>query len=100
LASFILTSDKDRFVISDFTVNVRAMRQMGTWDVYKQASILVALGWLIEDGKGRVPSAWLVPKNLREFMRHRRDEEAGRKARVRDLIKGMSERRRAERNAA
>jgi len=97
MASFILTSDKDRFTPSDFTSSVRPMRHMGTWEVSRQASILVALGWLIEDGKGRTPSAWIVPRGLRTRMAERRAAEMERKAEIRERIAEMAACRRAER---
>lgn len=84
IASFILTSDKDRFTASDFTAGVRSLRGLTTWEVGQRVSPLVAGGWLYEDENGK---GWEVIKNLREAMSERRAEEAKRKADVMKIIK-------------
>jgi hypothetical protein len=82
LASFILTSPKDRFTASDFTNGVHSMRGLGVWEVAQKLSPLVAGGWLVEDESGKVTRAWEVVKGLREGMAKRREEEVSRKAEI------------------
>lgn len=84
IASFILTSDKERFTASDFTAGVRSLRGLTTWEIGQRVSPLVAGGWLSEDDTGK---GWEVVKNLREAMAERRSEEAKRKAEVMKIIK-------------
>lgn len=84
IASFILTSDKDRFTASDFTAGVRSLRGLTTWEIGQRVSPLVAGGWLSEDETGK---GWEVVKNLRLAMSERRSEEAKRKAEVMKIIK-------------
>jgi Protein of unknown function (DUF3987) len=82
LASFVLTSTKDRFTASDFTNGVHAMRGLGTWDVAQKVSPLVAGGWLVEDESGKQTRAWNVVSGLREAMQNRREEEMKRKSEI------------------
>ena len=82
LASFVLTSPKDRFTASDFTNGVHAMRGLGVWEVAQKLSPLVAGGWLVEDESGKTTRAWEVVKGLREAMAKRRDDELKRKAEI------------------
>lgn len=84
IASFILTSDKERFTASDFTAGVRSLRGLTTWEIGQRVSPLVAGGWLSEDEGGK---GWAVVKNLRLAMSERRAEEARRKAEVMKIIK-------------
>lgn len=84
IASFVLTSDKDRFTASDFTSGVRSLRGLTTWEIGQRVSPLVAGGWLSEDENGK---GWDVVKNLRIAMKERRAEEARRKAEVMKILK-------------
>jgi hypothetical protein len=80
LCSFILTSTNSRFVPSDFTAGVRAMRGKGGWDIGQMVSPLVAGGWLVEDRQGAVVRGWTVVPGVREVLATRRDLELTRKA--------------------
>lgn len=82
LASFILTSPKDRFTASDFTNGVHAMRGLTTWEVGQKVSPLVAGGWLVEDDSGKTTRAWNVVSGLREALSKRREEELRRKTEI------------------
>lgn len=82
LASFILTSPKDRFTASDFTNGVHSMRGLGVWEVAQKLSPLVAGGWLVEDESGKTTRAWEIVKGLREAMAKRREEELARKSEI------------------
>lgn len=87
IASFVLTSSKDRFTVSDFTVGVHSLRGMSVWDVAQKLSPLVAGGWLVEDETSRVVRAWTVVSGLREALDERRKEEAARKEEVISKLK-------------
>jgi hypothetical protein len=80
LCSFILTSANSRFVPSDFTAGVRAMRGKGGWEIGQMVSPLVAGNWLIEDRQGAVVRGWTVVPGVREVLAARRDTELARKA--------------------
>lgn len=82
IASYVLTSDKDRFTVSDFTSGVHSLRGMGVWDVAQKLSPLVAGGWLIEDEASKSTRAWTIVTGLREALSERRNEEAERKEEV------------------
>lgn len=82
LASYVLTSEKDRFTVSDFTSGVHSLRGMSVWDVTQKISPLVAGGWLIEDEASKTVRSWSVVAGLREALAERRKEEAERKEEV------------------
>lgn len=82
LASFILTSPKDRFTVSDFTAGVHSLRGMTVWDVTQKLSPLVAGGWLVEEEASKTVRSWSIVEGLREAMAERRKEEAARKEEV------------------
>ena len=89
IASFVLTSPKDRFVASDFMASVRSLRNQGTWEIGKKVSPLVAGGWLTEETVGAVVKAWNVVPGLREAMTKRRETELERKAELQRTLKKM-----------
>lgn len=82
LASFVLTSPKERFTASDFTNGVHAMRGLGVWDVAQKLSPLVAGGWLTEDDTGKSVRSWVVVNGLRDAMAKRREAELERKSEI------------------
>jgi len=90
LASFVLTSKKDRFTVSDFTSGVHALRGQGEWEVARRVSALVAGGWLTTEGVHGVVKAWLIVPGLRELMAERQQAEAERKARVVKALRELS----------
>jgi hypothetical protein len=75
VASFILTSTKDRFTVSDFTSNVKPLRGLSVWDVGQKVSPLVAGGWLVEEDPTAPAKAWRVVFGLRERLAERRATE-------------------------
>jgi Protein of unknown function (DUF3987)/Bifunctional DNA primase/polymerase, N-terminal/Primase C terminal 2 (PriCT-2) len=86
LASYILTSGKQRIVPSDLTTNVRDFRGLGLWDVNQRLSPLVAGGWLAPADAAPVARVWNVnPQVYSVFAERARDEER-RKAAVAALM--------------
>jgi hypothetical protein len=86
LASWILTSGKDRIVPSDLTTNVADMRGLGLWDVNLRVSPLVAGGWLTPCEPGPVCKAWTVNPQVHEFFRERAQQEDRRKTVLAELM--------------
>jgi hypothetical protein len=80
ICSFVLTTERTRFRPSDFTNGVRALAGLGTWDLAKRISPLVAGGWLVEEDGGGVARAWNLAPGLREHFKERRKTEIDRKA--------------------
>jgi hypothetical protein len=58
LASWILTSGKDRIVPSDLAHNVAGFRGLGLSEVAQRLSPLVATGWLSPIGNDPIARAW------------------------------------------
>ena len=86
LANFVLTSDKDRFVPSDFSNNVRAVKGKDVWTIDKAASVLVAGGWLekLDSGSRRSGNpAWRVVPGLRQAFKERREARVKEAAAIR-----------------
>jgi hypothetical protein len=78
VASYLLTSDLDRFTLSDLRYNARPLRDVKTaWEMNALLSPFVSGGWLIEDGR-----AWIMAEGLRARFADRRTEEVERKAKV------------------
>jgi hypothetical protein len=86
LASWILTSSKNRIMPSDLTSNVADMRGLGLWDVNQRLSPLVAGGWLAPCERGPVCKAWMVNPAVHEFFRGRARAEKDRKVAVAELM--------------
>jgi hypothetical protein len=100
LASYVLTSGKDRFVPSDLTTNVRHLRGLALPEVNKQVSVLVAGGWLTPEPKRdeqhekrpmisnpSIPHAWILNPQVRSVMLDRAKTEDRRKAELAALWK-------------
>jgi hypothetical protein len=87
LASWILTSGKDRFVPSDFASNVSDLKGLGLWDLNQRLSPLVAGGWLLTDDKGPVAKSWRLASGIAERFKVRAETEEQRKARLAELMK-------------
>jgi hypothetical protein len=78
VASYILTSDQDRFRVSDFRSRMPALRDAKTlWEMNSLMAPFVSAGWLVEDGDGR---AWSIAPGLRDRFAERREIELKRKA--------------------
>jgi hypothetical protein len=91
LASYVLTTGKDRFVASDFTANIRFMRGMKGWDVFATVDALVAGGWLEPDGDHVPHKAWKVLPGVREALAERRSTEADRKASIVKIMRALGQ---------
>jgi hypothetical protein len=89
LASWILTSGKDRIVPSDLTTNVADMRGLGLGDVNQRVSPLVAGGWLTANEPGPWAKSWTVTPAVHEYFEERAQEEKRRKAELAQLINPM-----------
>lgn len=90
LAHFVLTSDKDRFVPSDFSKNVRAVKGKDVWTIERAISVLVAGGWLekVDGGSRRSGNpAWKIATGLRQAFEERRETRVKEAAAIRELIK-------------
>jgi hypothetical protein len=96
LASFILTSTKDRFVISDFTIGVRALRGLDAFTVSKHVSVLNAGGWLTEEKGNRHATSWIVTPGLRQYFTERRERERARKGAIQEKIMAAGKERRQQ----
>jgi hypothetical protein len=83
VASYVLTSDQDRFSVSDLRYNVRSLRDVKTpWEMNALLAPFVSGGWLVEDNK-----AWLIAANIRGQFADRRALEISRKAEVMERFK-------------
>jgi hypothetical protein len=89
IASFLLTSDRDRLTPSDFTSKIRPLKGVGLWELGQRLSPLVAGGWLEEERSGAQIKAWNVRPGVREFFSQRRDRELERKAELADLFRSL-----------
>ena len=92
IASYILTSGKDRLVASDLTSNVAGLRGLSVFDLNRRVSPLVAGGWLIPAEKEIINRTWTVAPGVRERFMAKAAEEQRRKERLAEL---MGSRRRA-----
>ena len=82
LASYVLTSDKDRFTAADFTRDVYALRGSSVFEMQQAVSPLIAGGWLSEDQKSIPTRAWFVVGGLRETLSDRRESEIAARSRA------------------
>jgi hypothetical protein len=87
VASFFLTSDQDRYTLSDLRYNARPLREVKTaWEMNALLAPFVSGGWLAEDGK-----AWVVAPDLRARFADRRAHELSRKAEIMSRFKAKPE---------
>jgi hypothetical protein len=85
LASWILTSGKDRIVPSDLAQNVAGFRGLGLVEIAQRLSPFVAVGWLSPEGSdGR---AWKIEPAVREHFAERVVIEDRRKAALASLMR-------------
>jgi Protein of unknown function (DUF3987) len=87
IASYILTSGKERLVASDFTANVRDLRGLGLWELNRRLSPMVAGGWLTPGNVGPEARAWNVIPAVHELFRARTKDEERRKITITDLLR-------------
>jgi hypothetical protein len=86
VASWILTSGKQRILPSDLTVNVSDLRGLGLWDLNQRISPLVAGGWLASQEPGPVAKAWTVNRKVHELFSARTQDEEARKSTIATLM--------------
>jgi hypothetical protein len=88
LASWLLTSGRDRLVASDLTTNVADLRGLTLFDLNQRVSPLVAAGWLApaEPALGPANRAWNVNPVLATQFAERTRLEAQRKAKLAKLM--------------
>jgi len=80
VASYLLTTDGQRFRASDLTTNVRPLRGVGLWELQRKLSLLVAGGWLRPEDNTPNCRAWLLEDGVREAFAGRAAAETTRKA--------------------
>jgi len=80
LASYVLTSGKDRILASDLTTNIRDFRGLSLFQVHERVSALVAGGWLAPVDNTPTCRAWKVNPavKLRFAEQARKEEESKR----------------------
>jgi len=88
LASYVLTADKDRFIPSDFSANVRSMRGVSMWEMTKRVSPLVVNGWLEEEYSkaGGGIKSWALRPGIREALQSRRAEQQEQRKKVASIL--------------
>jgi hypothetical protein len=86
LASWILTSNKDRIVASDLTTNIADFRGLTLTDVNARVSPLVAGGWLLPADFTPVCRSWTVAPLVRTQLADRARLEEARKAALAALM--------------
>jgi hypothetical protein len=85
VASYLLTSEQDRFTLSDLRYNARPLRDVkNAWEMNALLSPFVSGGWLTEDLGGK---AWNVADGLRDKFAERRADELERKAKILNRFK-------------
>jgi Protein of unknown function (DUF3987) len=80
LASWVLTSGKQRFVASDFTTNVWDCRGLTLPQVNERVSPLVAAGWLEPADNTPVCRSWKITGQVHIALAEQAKREAARKA--------------------
>lgn len=79
VASWILTSGKERIVPSDLAQNVAGFRGLGISEINQRLSPLVAVGWLTPEDNHPFARAWKVAPAVRTQMADRTRIEEDRK---------------------
>jgi hypothetical protein len=87
LASWILTSDKQRVLSSDITKNVADCRGLTLRELQERLSPLVAAGWLEPETKTPSCNAWRVAPQVHIQLAERAKIEAERKTKLIALMK-------------
>jgi hypothetical protein len=87
VASYVLSSDKDRFVPNDFARASRTLRNISMWEMAKRISPLVVNGWLEEEAsKTTGVRAWLMRPGIREALFKRRQEQQDQRKKVATML--------------
>ena len=86
LASWILTANKIRIVVSDLTTNIADFRGLTVMQVNERVSPLVAAGWLQPADRTPLCRAWMVSPQVYVQFAERAKQEQARKALLRSLM--------------
>ena len=86
LASWILTSNKTRIVVSDLTTNIADFRGLTLMQVSERVSPLIAAGWLQPDDRSPLCRVWVVSPQVHVQLAERAKQEEARKALLRSLM--------------
>jgi hypothetical protein len=86
IASWILTSGKQRFVVSDLTNNIADLKGLSVLEANERVSPLVATDWIKPEGRGVENRSWRVNPNVHEQFSARMNEEEARKAQLAKLM--------------
>ena len=86
LASWIITTNMERFVASDLTVNVRDFRGLTLQEVNERVSPLVAANWIKPEDNGPLHKAWEVNQAIYEQFEERAKQEEAEKAALAKLM--------------
>jgi hypothetical protein len=87
LASYVLTSNKDKIRASDLTKNIADFRGMKLGDLNHKVSVLVAAGWLNAEERMPTCRAWRVNPQVRIELAGRRIEEEERKQTITAMLR-------------
>src|SRR5262249_23722275 len=86
IASWILTSGKQRIIPSDLTTNVADCRGLALLEVNERLSPLIAGGWLLPAAKTPVCRSWQVAPQVHVQLAERAKTEEARKAALAALM--------------
>lgn len=86
IASWILTTRKERIVSSHLTSGVRLLRGMSLAKVNDCLSPLIAGGWLAPEEAGPLNNSWNVNERIWKLFAERADEEERRKQTIAELM--------------
>jgi len=86
IASWILTSNKSRIVVSDLTTNIADCRGLEVPEINQRVSPLIAGGWLMPEDKTQYCRAWKVNPQVYVQLAERAREEEERKAALAQLL--------------
>jgi hypothetical protein len=76
IASWILTSGKERIVASDLTANIADLRGINLWELNRKVDPLVAVDWLARGETGPTNRVWKVnPRVAVQFAEQARIEQ-------------------------
>jgi hypothetical protein len=97
IADFILASNKDRLVPSEFTSGVRKLRGEPAHKIAEWASRFVALGWLWAEGDIGTVKVWQVVPGLRSVFAERREKAQAGRAAAHKILRSMGGSKHAQR---
>jgi hypothetical protein len=87
IASWILTSSKQRIVASDLTSNIADLRGLSLYNLNERMDPLVAVGWLNRGAHGPTNNVWNVNQHLAPQFAERARSEQARKAKLALLMR-------------